>query len=230
MNVQEIQLLPAHRLSEMIQNREISCLELTNALLEKIEKENDNLNTFLYINVDGAREMAKKGDEMVSKKEFTKPLLGIPISVPDALNMLNRPTTFGSLLLKDHIAVDDAIEIEQLKNAGSIILGKTNMAEFGLHYETANRLRDPCRNPLNTQFSPGGGSGGSAASVASGQATIALGDISTVGNRWDRFVRETRTSVNCRHESISPHVLTPKQVQTVRTRGFATSCQPRDLE
>ena len=174
MNVQEIQLLPAHRLSEMIQNREISCLEFTNTLLEKIEKENDNLNTFLYINDDGAREMAKKVDEMVSKKEFTKPLLGIPISVPDALNMLNRPTTFGSLLLQDHIAVDDAIEIEQLKNAGSIILGKTNMAEFGLHYETANRLRGPCRNPLNTQFSSGGGSGGSAASVASGQATIAL--------------------------------------------------------
>lgn len=176
MEISEAELpnLSAIELKGLIQQRKITSLDLTNLFLKRIEEVNPELNAFLYVNAEEARDYSKKVDSMVSQGDFSKPLLGIPVVIPDALNMKGAPTTFGSLLLKDSIAQEDAIEISLIKEAGAVILGKANVAEFGLSYITKNRLRPPSKHPLNPLYTPGGPNGGSAVALASGLAALAM--------------------------------------------------------
>ena len=176
MTLSETQLphLSAIELKSLIEQKKIKSLDLTNLFLKRIEQANPQLNAFLYINTDGAREQSKKIDSLVSQGNFSKPLLGIPVVFPDSLDMQGIPTTFGSLLLKDSIVREDAIEIALIKDAGAVILGKANMAEFGLSYITKNRLGPPCKHPVNPLYTPGGPNGGSAAALASGLAALAM--------------------------------------------------------
>lgn len=156
---------------EKILKGELSALELTNNFLEVIEEKNPSTNAFLSIDKEGAQKAAKEVDE-VEKHPF--PFLGIPMAVPDVLDMKGLPTTFGSLLLEKNIAEEDSEVVANLKANGAIIVGKTNVAEFCLSYETENQLREPCRNPLNRKYTVGGGTGGAAIAVATGQVPVAL--------------------------------------------------------
>lgn len=178
---QDLRFFPAYRLKELLLSGQISSLELTKLFLHHIEKQNPYLHAFLYINYDGALEAAAEADKLLQKKDFSKPLLGLPIVVTDALDLKGSPNTYGSLLLKDKISEDDAIEIALLKEAGAIILGKTNIAEFGLYNDTKNRLLESCKNPWNIHYSAGGPNGGGAAAVAAGLSPLALA-TDTVGS------------------------------------------------
>lgn len=171
----DLALAPAYELKKMLVEKKISCLELTDFFLKRIEEKDPDLNTFLYIDTEGARGHAKEVDALIQKGETDKPLLGLPCVIPDSLNMKGAPTTYGSRIFKDKVQDEDAPEICHIKEFGAVILGKTNIAEFGLSNETINRLRDPCRNPIHVEYSPGGSAGGTAASVAAGLAPIALG-------------------------------------------------------
>lgn len=107
------------------------------------------------------------------------PLGGIPIVISDALSLQNTPLTWGSLLFKDHISKQSGEEVQRLIDDGATILGKGNISEFGLSFETANALMPPTKNPLNTLMSPGGGASGVAAAIAAGIVPWGVGtDVS----------------------------------------------------
>ena len=162
----------AYRLRQLIRNKEVSPVELTKDLLSDIEAMNPELHAFIKVTPEEAIKTAKDIEKLKDKEKL---LLGIPIAISDSLQLKGTPTTMGSVLLADKIAQNDCLNVERLKSAGAIILGKTNMAEFGMSSITANRLAEQCRNPWDTSFSTGGAEGGTAAVVAGGLAPIAIG-------------------------------------------------------
>ena len=163
--------MPAHELRSLLAEKTISCLDLTKLFLNRIEKLNPKFHAFLYIDKKGALEAAERVDRNPSERKF---LSGIPSIIPDVLHMVNTYTTFGSKVFEEHKDLDDSIEVSLLKNAGSIILGKGNVAEFGLSYDTINYKGEISKNPWNLNFSPGGGGAGTATAVATGFAPLAI--------------------------------------------------------
>jgi len=154
--------------SLQIKNRSLTAIELVESAIERIEKLNPNLNAVITKTYEQARDTA-------SKQLPDSPLSGVPILVKDNTPVKGVRMTNGSELFKDYVPGFDCERVKRMKKAGLIILGTTNMPEFGLTCITEPRLHGPTRNPWNTEYSPGGSSGGSAAAVASGMILIAHG-------------------------------------------------------
>lgn len=141
--------------------------------LRLIDKLDPDLNIFLAVNKEGALQAAEAAEKRVKSGE-KNPLLGLPLCIPDVVNFPPFPTTYGSKLFEDNIPAECAPELKKLLAQGVVILGKTNLSEFGLDPETRNAIRGPTRNPLDPQLSSGGPNGGSAAAVAAGICPVAL--------------------------------------------------------
>ena len=161
----------AHRL---LSRREISSVELTRACLERIESVEDRVGAFLAITPDLAMEQAAKADRSLSSNE-AGPLTGIPVQVKDVMCTRGIPTTCGSRMLEDYVPVYDSTAVARLLDRGAVVLGKGNMDEFAMGSSCENSAFHPARNPWDLDRVPGGSSGGGSASVASGEATYALG-------------------------------------------------------
>ena len=161
----------AHRL---LSRREISSVELTRACLERIESVEDRVGAFLAITPDLAMEQAGKADRSLSSNEGG-PLTGIPVQVKDVMCTRGIPTTCGSRMLEDYVPVYDSTAVARLLDRGAVVLGKGNMDEFAMGSSCENSAFHPARNPWDLDRVPGGSSGGGSASVASGEATYALG-------------------------------------------------------
>ena len=136
---------------------------------------NSVLNAFISLRAEQAMDEAKTLAERLSSNEATGPLCGIPIGVKDLEDVKGMVTSFGSVPYQNNIAQRDSIQVARLKAAGAIIVGKTNTPEFGFTGFTKNMLYGVTRNPWNTERTPGGSSGGSAAAVAGGMVPIATG-------------------------------------------------------
>ena len=160
--IDETAFTPAWKLAELIRNKKLSPVEITEIYLERIDKLNPKLHAFLAVDYDNARKQAKKAEEAVFKEEDLPPLHGIPISIKDLTNTKGIRTTYGSLIYKDNIPKEDDIVVERLKKAGTIILGKTNTPEFGKSGLTHNRLGEHCRTPWDVARKSAGSSGGAA--------------------------------------------------------------------
>ena len=158
-----------------LMKKRFSCAELTKGYLNKIKKENKALNDFLNLTQDLALEQAEKVDNKISRREKVGPLEGIPIAVKDNILVEGYKATAGSKILKDYIAPYDATAIKKLKQAGAIILGKTNLDEFAMGSSTENSAFGVVKNPLDNERVPGGSSGGSAVAIAAGHCLGALG-------------------------------------------------------
>ena len=160
---------------------EVSAAELTRLCLENIEKLDGELGAFLYTAPEKALEAAESADRLIyearkNREENSLPLLtGIPAAVKDNLCTCDAPTTCASLMLKDYTPPYDAAAVEKLRDAGSIIVGKTNLDEFAMGDSTQNSAYKKTKNPLDPARLPGGSSGGSAAAVASCMCAFALG-------------------------------------------------------
>jgi Asp-tRNA(Asn)/Glu-tRNA(Gln) amidotransferase A subunit family amidase len=171
----DLAFTPAYRLADMIKQRELSPVELVSLIIKRIEKINPRLNAYLTIVEESAIDQAKQAEkEILSGKELG-PLHGIPISIKDLNTTAGIRTTMGSLVYKDFIPRTEGTMVKRLKEAGAIIIGKTNTPEFGLACNTDNKLGDSCRNPWNPQMTSGGSSGGAAAGVASGISPLGQG-------------------------------------------------------
>lgn len=155
--------------------KEFSAVELADACLDKIEKENKKVFAFLHIARDLAISQAKAVDEKIKNGEQIGALEGIPMAIKDNIMVKDLPCTSGSKILENYVAPYDAAVIKKLKKQGAVILGKTNMDEFAMGSSTETSAFGPTRNPRDLSRVPGGSSGGSAAAVAADQCVAALG-------------------------------------------------------
>ena len=156
--------------------KEFSSVELTESVLLNVEEQEPNLHAFLTITKELAMAAAKATDERIAKGEKLLPLSGIPCSLKDAILVEGVRCTAGSYALDNYIAPYDAFVTEKIKEAGAVIIGKTNMDEFGMGASTENSSFGPTKNPHDLKRVPGGSSGGSAASVAIGEVILSLGE------------------------------------------------------
>ncbi|MCK9230070.1 MAG: amidase [Syntrophales bacterium] len=162
-------------LAARIRSGELSPLELMEVTLRRIDEINPILNAFVSICHDRALAEARKATEAIASGSVPGPLAGIPLAVKDLEDVGGMITTFGSVPFRDNMADRDSIQVERLRKAGAIVVGKTNTPEFGFTGFTRNRLFGTTRNPWNLERTPGGSSGGSAAAVAGGMVPMATG-------------------------------------------------------
>ncbi|MHA2295269.1 MAG: amidase [Candidatus Hodarchaeales archaeon] len=163
-------------LAKDIKNGELSPVEVLDSYLDRIKKINPKINAIVTLIEDNAREEAKKAEKRVKEKRKLGVLHGIPVVIKDNIPVKGVRTTYGSKLYENHVPEEDMILVDRLKHAGAIILGKTNMPEFGLVGITDNPVFGVTRNPWDTNKTTGGSSGGSAAAVAAGLCPIAIGN------------------------------------------------------
>lgn len=167
--------LTAHEIHSLLKEKEVSVVEVVEAALARIDEADDKLNAFITVNREEALRQAKKIDREISRGRKILPLTGIPIAIKDLICIKGMKTTCASRTLDNFYPPYDATVIEKMREAGVIFIGKTNMDEFAMGSSTENSCFGPTRNPLNPDTVPGGSSGGSAAAVAAGEATLALG-------------------------------------------------------
>ena len=167
--------LPATELARLIRLKQVSPVEVTEAVLLRIERLNPLLNAFCTPTHEVARRAAKEAEIAVMKGEPLGPLHAVPVSIKDLIFTRGVTTTGGSRIYADFIPEDDAVAGERLKAAGAVLLGKTNTPEFGHKAVTDNPLFGVTRNPWRLDRTPGGSSGGAGAAVAAGLGPLALG-------------------------------------------------------
>jgi len=175
MNKEDICFMPAYEMAEKIKTQELTSLEITETIIERIEKINPILNAYCTTTFDLAREMAKKADDRVKKGEKLELLNGIPTSIKDLMDTKGILTTHGSKLYENFIPEQNDIAVQRLLNSGCVMLGKTNTPEFGHIALTNNKIFGETKNPWNFEMNSGGSSGGAASSVAGGLGPLALG-------------------------------------------------------
>jgi len=171
MKLYELTIAEAHTL---LKQKKISSEELTRAVLERITVLDDKIGAFITVADETALAMAQQADRMIAKGDI-HPLTGIPLAIKDLICTKGLRTTCASRILENFIPPYDAFVIKQLKKAGAVIIGKTNMDEFAMGSSTENSGIQITRNPWDLNFIPGGSSGGSAAAVAADMCLGALG-------------------------------------------------------
>ena len=159
---------------EKLDKKEISSVELTKSYLETIKDQNERLNAFITVTEKEALAQAEKADERIAQGEST-PLLGIPLALKDLFLTKGIRTTAGSKVLENYIGQYDGTVVMLLKNAGAVILGKTNLDAWAHGSSGENSDFGPTKNPYNIEYVPGGSSSGSPAAVASEMALAASG-------------------------------------------------------
>ena len=172
---QELAYAPVSHLRKLIDDRSISVPELTEMFLRRIETHNPKLNAYLTVTGDLAMRSANEAQEDLAQGRHRGILHGIPISIKDLEFTKDVTSTMGSLVYREHVPGEDSVAVERVKEAGAIILGKTNTPEFGMSGTTENRLGDHCRNPWNLERTAGGSSGGAGAALAAGLCAVATG-------------------------------------------------------
>lgn len=182
MTESDVAFASIEQIGKLFRKRKVSPVELTKLMLARIERLNPKLNAYLTVTAEPALAQAKKAEAELYGPRGRKghrdrgPLHGIPISLKDNIYTKDTRTTAGSKILKEFVPQRDAVVVSQLKEAGAIILGKTNLHEFAYGVTTDNPHFGPTRNPWDVSRIPGGSSGGSAAAVAAG---LCYGSIGT---------------------------------------------------
>jgi len=171
MDLTELTIRQAH---EGLKQKKFTSVDLTKAYLEKIEKEDKEINAYLLVDKEGALEQAKKADEKIKSGDFGL-LCGIPCAIKDAIMVEGQKCTSASKILENYIAPYDATVIKKLKEQGVVILGKTNLDEFAMGGSGENSAFGATKNPRDKTRVAGGSSSGSAAAVAGNMACFSLG-------------------------------------------------------
>jgi aspartyl-tRNA(Asn)/glutamyl-tRNA(Gln) amidotransferase subunit A len=162
-------------LAAALRARTLTAEALLERCLERVGRLDPRLNSFVALDVAGARAAAKESDALLSRSAPRSPLEGIPISVKDNVHVAGMPSTWGSRALAGFTPEKDELPIARLRAAGAVFLGKTNVPELTVEGYTKNDLFGVTRNPWDTRLTPGGSSGGAAAGVAAGLVPAAIG-------------------------------------------------------
>ena len=167
--------LSAREARRLIGERKLSPVELLESCVGRIEKTNKAVNAVVAMDVEAARRRARELEQAIARGENPGLLAGLTIGVKDLQATAGLRTTWGSLLFKDNVPTADEYSVARVRNAGGIILAKTNTPEFGAGANTTNRVYGPTGNPFDPSKTCAGSSGGSAAALALGQVTLATG-------------------------------------------------------
>ena len=175
MDTTDLCFTPATELARAIQRKDLSPVEITQAILERIQTLNPEINAYLAVDTAGALKAAQTAEDALTRGEALGPLGGLPVSIKDLEPTAGLPYTAGCKLYVDRVAEQDGIISERVRAAGGVILGKTNTPHVG-HRDMCDNLLGPhCRNPWKADRTPGGSSGGAAAAVAAGMGPLAHG-------------------------------------------------------
>ncbi len=167
--------IDAVTLTRRIQAKELSPVEVVDAVLDRMDKLEPFLHAFCTPTPEFARAEAKRVEQAILAGDLVGPLAGVPVGIKDLVMTKGIPTVSGSWAYVDFIPDEDDVVVERLKQAGAIILGKTNVPEFGYSGVGGNPVFETTRNPWNTDLTPGGSSAGSGAAVAAGMGPFAIG-------------------------------------------------------
>jgi len=166
--------LTIHEAADLLKTRKISSVELTQAVLNRIEKVEDKVRAFVTVTAEMALKQAEAADNRIKEGEIT-PLTGIPALIKDNICTKGVPTTCSSMMLENYIPPYDSAVTEKLKSNGIVMVGKANMDEFAMGSSTEHSAFHPTHNPWDLSCVPGGSSGGSAVAVAANETIYALG-------------------------------------------------------
>ena len=167
--------MSAVELAAAIKAGQTTAVAAMEAVLEQIERSEQELNCYVTLDKEGARARAAKAQELIEAGKLTGPLAGVPVSIKDNMCTEGMRTTCSSKILDNFIPTYTAEAVLNLEQAGAVVIGKTNMDEFAMGSTTETSAYGETKNPWNTDHVPGGSSGGSAAAVASNECFFALG-------------------------------------------------------
>ncbi len=162
-------------LGAALRARELTTEAITDRCLAAIAERNPSLNAFIIVLADEAREQARQADAEMDAGRYRGPLHGVPVSLKDLIDLRGTTTSAASRVRQGHVATADATVVTRLREAGAIIIGKTNLHEFAFGTTNEDSAFGPARHPLDPSRSPGGSSGGSAASVLADMAYTSVG-------------------------------------------------------
>ena len=162
-------------LAKMLRRGEVSAREITQSVFKRIDEREESINAFVTTTRETAFKQADFADARFRQGGDIPLLTGIPVAVKDLLCTKGIKTTCGSRILEDFVPTYNATACRNILDAGAVLVGKTNMDEFGMGSSTENSIVGPTRNPVDLKRVAGGSSGGSAAAVSSGESILALG-------------------------------------------------------
>lgn len=171
----DLAFMPALEQARLIRRKDISVVELVTMYLERIARYDPVLNSYVTVAADQALSQAQEAQDAIMLGKEIPTFHGVPISIKDLSETAGIRTTMSSRAFANYVPKADSPAVRQLKKAGFIILGKTNTSEFGMLPVTESELNGICRNPWNTNLTPGGSSGGAAAALAAGLCAISHG-------------------------------------------------------
>ncbi|HAX24747.1 MAG TPA: amidase, partial [Chloroflexi bacterium] len=171
----DVSWMDATTLARSIRNRDVSAVEAVAACLSRVERVNPALNAVVTLDAERALARARDCDLRLAAGEYAGPLAGVPALLKDCHETAGMRTTAGSPLLRNYVPAHDGVVARRLREAGAIILGKTNVSELLTDLQTTNPIFGRTNNPWNLDRTPGGSSGGAAAAVAAGLAPLDIG-------------------------------------------------------
>src|SRR5215212_2281220 len=171
----EIIYASASELARAIREREVSSAEVVGAHFARIAEVNPKVNAVVLLTEEAARARAKEADEALARGEVWGPLHGVPVTIKDAFEMAGVVAAGGTKGRASYVPDADATGVKRYKQAGAVILGKTNTPEISLAFESDNLVYGQTKNPYDASRTPGGSSGGEAAAIASGMSPLGLG-------------------------------------------------------
>jgi amidase len=165
----------AIELARAVRDRQVGCLELLNLHLERVQQHNKVLNAIVVLDAERARARAKEADVAVARGDALGPLHGVPMTVKESFDVAGLPTTWGVPALRDNVATTNASVVGSLLKAGAIVFGKTNVPLYLSDWQSFNAIYGSTSNPWDLTRTPGGSSGGAAASLAAGMSALEIG-------------------------------------------------------
>lgn len=210
--------------AEAIRSKAISSAELTQLLLDRIAKHNEKINAIVTLTADAALARAKEADAALARGESWGPFHGVPITIKDTFEVEGVLTTAGAPFLSNYIPKQDAVGVHRLKNAGGVILGKTNVPFMAGDVQTYNEVFGTTNNPWNVERTSGGSTGGGAAALAAGLTFLSYGSdiggsIRTPSNFCGVFGHKPTLDVVPQAGHIPPPPGTPDPGQTLAVAG-----------